>query len=268
MENLSTALQSGSIFLREGVEALLIITALAAAMRRIGPGVSLRPVAWGTLGAVVASLLMAAVFQLFFDGVHNDFIEAGVMAVAAALMIYMSGWLFVRQDPKVFRRMIDRSAARARDDGTAWSLAAVSFLAVFREGAETVLFMHALASTSGASVAGILAGIAAALAALLLIYFAMQWLALRIPLRPLFVVTSAFLFVMGLRFIGGAVQELQEREVLGFDPSPMPEWLAGLGFNASWQAVGVQAVVLALLLAGLVPSMLRARLQPAPIAAE
>lgn len=266
MDQLPTALQSGSIFLREGVEALLILTALAAAMRRGGDGVSLRPLGLGALAAVAASLAMAAVFQLFFDGNHNDFIEAGVMAVAAALMIYMSGWLFLRQDPKVFRRAIEQGAARARAGGTAWSLAAVSFLAVFREGAETVLFLHALAGTAGASLGGLALGVAGAALALALIYAAMQWLALRLPLRPLFIVTSAFLFVMGLRFIGAAVQELQEQEWLGFDAAPLPEWFAGLGFNASWQAVSIQALVLMVMLAGLVPSLLRAR-APSTVAA-
>ena len=58
-----------------------------------------------------------------------------------------------------------------------------------------------------------------------------QRLARRLPLRPLFLVTSAFLFIMGLRLIGGAVQELQEQLYIPYDVIALPEWLIWLGIN-------------------------------------
>lgn len=94
------ALEAGLILLREGLEALLIVTALAAAMRRAGAHERLRPLYIGAILAVIASLIAAWIFQIYFDGTHDDRIEAVVLFVAAALMLYMSGWLFLRQDPK------------------------------------------------------------------------------------------------------------------------------------------------------------------------
>lgn len=243
MNGLSVSLQSGSILLREGLEAILIITALAAALRRGGVTTGLRPLAVGAILAVLASIGAGVIFQLYFDGAHNDLMEAVVMIVAALLMLYMSGWLFLRQDPKAWKAEIDRSANRALTSGTALSLGSVAFLAVFREGAETVLFLHALAQTSGGWTLALLVGLAAASIALVALYAAMQWLALRLPMRPLFVITSAFLFVMGLRFIGGAIQELQEQTIVPVDSADVPEWFIALGFNPTWEALGIQLVI-------------------------
>ncbi len=243
MYDLGLALQSGAILLREGLEAILIVTALAAALRRGGSFVALNALYVGSVLAVLASVLAAFIFELYFDGAHNDFLEAVVMIVASGLMVYMSGWLFLRQDPRAWKKDIDQAAQKALDSGTQWSLGMIAFLAVFREGAETVLFLQALANSHSGWNPSLVAGLVAAFAALGAIYWAMQLLALRIPLRPLFMLTSAFLFVMGLRFIGGAIQELQEQTLIPVDVANVPDWAINLGLNPSWEAIGAQLLI-------------------------
>src|SRR6266508_873612 len=186
----SAALQSGSILLREGLEAMLIIAALAAIVRRAGAIHQLKELYAGALLAVLASLAAAIVFEMYLNGVHDDRLEAAVMIVASGLMLYMSGWLLVRKDPRAWQAEMRHSAV-----------------------------------------------------CLVGIYGAMQWLALRLPLRPLFLVTSTFLFIMGLRLIGGAVQELQEQLYVPYDAFAVPDWLVALGINPTWEAVGAQLVV-------------------------
>jgi len=106
-----------------------------------------------------------------------------------------------------------------------------------------VLFLAALANSHGGWNSSLVAGLLAAFGALGGIYWAMQLLALRIPLRPLFMVTSAFLFIMGLRFIGGAIQELQEQTLVPVDVANVPEWMISLGLNPSWEAIGTQLLI-------------------------
>src|SRR6266568_7554016 len=245
MIDLSVALQSASILLREGVEAMLVIAALAAFLRRSGAIAELKAIYLGAITAILASVLAAVVFDVFLDGAHDDRLEAAVMLLAAALMLYMSGWLFLRQNPVSWNATLHRSAERAVSSGTALSLASIAFLAVFREGGETVLFLHALARSSGGWSAGLNVGLLAALVGLFALYGAMQWLAFRLPLRPVFLLTSAFLFLMGLRFIGGAVQELQEQAIIPYDTVAVPDWLVALGINPTWQAFGAQCVIAA-----------------------
>ena len=103
----------------------------------------------------------------------------------------------------------------------------------------------ALARSSGGWTAGLNVGLLAALVCLLALYGAMQWLAFRLPLRPVFLLTSAFLFLMGLRFIGGAVQELQEQALISYDAVAAPDWLLALGINPTWEAFAAQLVIAA-----------------------
>ncbi|MDP4025659.1 FTR1 family protein [Methylobacterium sp. NEAU 140] len=247
----STFVQAFTILFREGLEALLVIAALAALLRRADAAHRIAPIYLGAGAAVLASLAMAWVFETYFDGNHNDLIEAGVMLLAAALMFYMSGWLFLRQDPKAWQADLDRMAREALGAGTVLSLAGIAFLAVFREGAETVLFLHALARTAGGWSAALLGGLGVAAVVLAAVYVAMQWLAVRLPLRPMFLITSAFLFVMGLRLVGAAIQEFQEQVLVPVHDDGVPGLVSDLGFNGTWEALGVQGVLVLLALAGL-----------------
>ena len=179
------------------------------------------------------------------------------MAVAAALMLYVSGWLFLRQDPKAWMDELRQHAKRALTSGTAASLGIIAFLAVFREGGETILFLHALASSSGGWTVGLISGLIGATVCLAAIFYAMQKLAVILPLRPLFLVTSAFLFLMGLRFVGGAIQELQEQMVVSYTAVKVPAWLELIGVNPTWEAIGTQLIIAAIAVASMLALHLR-----------
>ncbi|WP_083530820.1 FTR1 family protein [Methylobacterium sp. AMS5] len=254
----STFVQAFIILFREGLEALLVIAALAAFLRRANAAERIAPVYMGALAAVVASIVMAWVFATFYDGNHSDLFEAGVMLAAAVLLFYMSGWMFLRQDPKAWQADLNRLAERALGAGTMLSLAGIAFLAVFREGAETILFVHTLAKTANGFDAALLGGLAAATLALVAMFVAMQWLALRLPLRPMFVVTSAFLFFMGLRMVGQAFQELQEQALIPFTTDGVPAFVSEWGLsNGSWEALGTQLAILAVAAAAALVSLRR-----------
>ena len=92
----------------------------------------------------------------------------------------------------------------------------------------------------------------------------MQWLALRLPLRPVFLATSAMLFVMGLRFIGAAMQELQEQTLLSYTAAPFDDKISALGFNPSIEALAAQGVVVLAALVGAL-AITRNRRAAAPV---
>lgn len=255
----SAFVQAFTILFREGLEALLIIAALVAFLRRAGASERIAPVYAGAGLAALASLAMAWVFETYFDGNHNDLMEAGVMLAAATLMFYMSGWLFVRQDPKAWQADLNRLAERALGAGTVLSLAGIAFLAVFREGAETVLFLHALAKSGNGFDGSLFGGLAVAALALAAMFVAMQWLALRLPLRPMFVITSAFLFVMGLKLVGEAFQEFQEQTLIPVHDGGVPGFVTEIGFNGTWEAIGTQGALVAIALACLAAYLTRNR---------
>ena len=238
--------QSAMILLREGLEAMLVIAALAAYLDKAGARARLSALYAGAALAIVASILVAWLFEVFNSGTHNDMFEAAIMLLAAALMLYVSGWLFLQQDPQAWQRMLKTQAEAALSQRTACAVAALAFLAVFREGAETVLFIHALAQSLGSWSLELIAGLVAAAGILVLLFFAINVIARRLPLRPLFLITSAFLFVMALKFIGQAIREFQEQQLVSYTEFRGGRWLEAIDFNPTLEAVATQLAVIVL----------------------
>jgi len=237
------------ILLREGLEALLVIAALAAYLAKSGAQDRLPALYSGAGAAVVASLVAAWAFAAFNNGEHNDIMEAAVILAAAALMLYVSGWLLVRQDPRAWQSYLQERAGAALAKRTGFAVAMLAFLAVFREGAETVLFINALANTAGGWTMALISGLLVGALGLVVLFVFVNALARRLPLRPLFIVTSAFLFVMALRFIGAAIQEMQEQLLVPYDPVASASWLTAIGFNPTWEALTAQGAVMVLAIA-------------------
>lgn len=239
----SVIIESATILLREGIEALLVIAALAAFLTKSGAQTGLRALYAGAGAALIASFGMAWVFVQYYNGAHDDLLEGVTMLVAAALMLYASGWMFLRQDPRAWQTHLKAQAEKALNGTGGWGLAAIAFLAVFREGAETVLFLQAVAQGANSDYADVMVGVAIGTVALVLLFWLTRVVSMRLPLRPVFVFTSAFLFLMALRFIGQGLQEFQELAWLPVHPADLPSWAIELGLNPSFEALGAQLVV-------------------------
>ena len=123
---------------------------------------------------------------------------------------------------------------------------------VLREGGETVLFLHVLAKTSGGWTAPLLSGIATAFAALAVLFWIIVSTTRRLPLRAVFLVTSLFLFLMGLKFVGEGLQEFQEQALIPYDMAPGAGWLTALGLNPTWEALGAQTALVLIAVLGIV----------------
>jgi high-affinity iron transporter len=238
-----TLIQSATILFREGLEAMLVIAALAGYLDKVGAAHRIKALYLGALAAVAASFVAAWIFAVYNAGQHDDTSEGVVIVLASAIMLYVSGWLMLKQDPKSWKTFIAGKADEALAKDTAWAVGALAFLSVFREGAETVLFITALANTEGGWTLGIFAGLLVGAILLSVLFVVLNRVARRIPLRPLFVVTSAFLFLMALKFIGDAILEFQEQNFIPTTPLEGAGWLETIGFNPTMEALTVQCLV-------------------------
>lgn len=236
--------QAALILLREGAEALLIIAALSAWLVRAGAPEKVRVLYGGAGAAVLASFAAAWIFVAWFGGAHSDLMESVVLLVAAGVLIWVSGWLFARRDAAVWtaylRDRMDRSLGR----GGVLTLGFAAFLAVFREGAETILFLQAIALDGDGWSLSLAAGVAAGLGAVVAAYLAVRKLAIRIPLRPFFIGTAALLYLMAVLFVGQAIVEFQEMQWLPYNDMPVPQWLADVGVSDSREGLFVQMFLL------------------------
>jgi hypothetical protein len=96
----SAFIQAAVILLREGLEALLVIAALAGYLTKAGAAHRVQALYGGALAAIAASLVAAWLFAILNSGEHSDIMEGIIILVAAGLMLYVSGWLMVKQDPR------------------------------------------------------------------------------------------------------------------------------------------------------------------------
>jgi len=245
----SAFIQSAVILLREGLEAMLVIAALAGYLTKAGAAHRVQALYGGALAAIAASLVAAWLFAVLNSGEHSDIMEGIIILIASGLMLYVSGWLMVKQDPRGWQDYLAQKADHALAQDTVWAVGALAFLAVFREGAETVLFINALAATEGGWSAGLFAGLGVATIGLAVLFYFINMIAQRIPLRPLFIITSAFLFAMAIKFIGEAVQEFQEQSVLPFTELKSLSWFDAIGLNPTVEALSAQLLVILFALA-------------------
>lgn len=224
---------------------MLVIAALAAYIDKAGMHRRLGALYTGSVAAVIASVIAAWAFEIFNNCVHNDVVEGVMILGAAALMLYVSGWLLLRQDPRSWQEFLKTKAEEALAKQTGVAVASLAFLAVFREGAETVLFIHALAQSAGGWSVGLISGLVAGAVILVGLFFVVNMAARRLPLRPVFILTSGFLFVMAIKFIGEAVQEFQEQQIVSYTQLRGTNWLSAVGLNPTLEAISAQLLVIA-----------------------
>lgn len=255
------------LMLREGFEAILVIGAIMAVLLKAGAAQGRRHVRWGIAAAVAASAVTAAAIEWIFhiSPAQQEALEGGVMLLAAAVLFYVSYWLISKVEIAAWTRFVKGKIQRAVASGSALTLAGVAFLAVYREGFETVLFYKALFVTAGGSGAGaIIAGMALGLALLAGVYVGIERFGLRIPMRPFFAVTGATLAYMAFVFAGNGVRELQDGGFVGATPVAGVPTSTFLGIYPTVETLTIQGVILLAILGALAFTFL---VQPRRLAA-
>ncbi|HEV8453555.1 MAG TPA: FTR1 family protein [Gemmatimonadales bacterium] len=267
-------LQSFVILLREGLEAILIVGALMTFLAKMGAGHRKRDIHIGVGAAVGVSVLTALALETVFQitPAKREALEGATMVVATVVLFYVSYWLLSKMEVAKWNHFVKSKVEDALTSGSGLALATAAFLAVYREGFETVLFYKALFLTGGqgGGTMPILGGILVGSVVMVGVYVAINRFGLRLPLKPFFGVTSAFLYYMAFVFAGKGVAELQEG---GFIPTTIlagAPRLPALGIYPTVESLLVQAVLIVLLLVALVWTFVLAprRLSSAPLFPE
>ena len=251
------------ILFREGMEAMLVVVALAAATRGTGRIGRSRDVYAGAVAAIIASVVLAWLVNHIITDDASDTLEGVFQLFAAATLFYVSSWMTSKGQSDRWMKFISHkleSAERSTIPGIALGLTA--FLAVMREGAETIVFFQAL--TSGATEAAerhaVTAGIVVAAVALAASFVIIRRAADRIPMRIFFQTTSIMLYALAIVFVGQGVASLQEASIVSATFVNYAPTIPMLGVFPTIQSLGAQAVLLMLAAAAvLVPRNAAAR---------
>jgi high-affinity iron transporter len=209
------------IFLREGVEASMIIAILLAYLNRIGRREHFRDVFLGVGAALILATAGGAVaYETIrsYDGSRVQTIfETATYLVAATVLTYMTFWM--RKHARSLSKELRARADAALDGRARWGLGLLAFQAVGREGLETVVFTLAIIFST--STAGALAGAAIGLAGSLGIAFVIYRLGHKLNLARFFTVIGVLLMVFAAGLLADAIENLQQLGWLPVLDAPM-----------------------------------------------
>jgi len=251
------------IILREGIEALIVVTAVIAYLIKSGNTTRLNIVYSALWSAIILSFVTAFVMNLIFQnpGESREMLEGVTMLVAVGLLYYVGFWLLSNAHAKKWSHYIAEKVSESLSSGSIRALWFTVFLAVYREGAETVLFYQALIfdAKTPLGYSMLAAGFGIGVIALVILFFLLKAGAIRIPIKPFFMITSAIIFYMAIVFTGKGIMELVEGKV--FQPTliegfPTMTWL---GLYPYMQSLIPQAVLVLGLVFGSLYIMIQAK---------
>lgn len=224
----SSAGQAFLILIREGLEALLVVAAVIAYLVKSGNKRFAKWIYLGVVAGLAGSGLVAVLFTFLFGGSGPiQEISEGVCALIATLMLlWTSNWMLNKSSVEAWNNYIrnktEAAVAGAQNKvesgqglglGMIASLAMLSFLAVFREGAETVIFYESIYSMSQDAHGMWVGGLAAA-AVLIVIFLILRFTSVKIPIGPFFLVTSILMAALVVIFAGGGIHALIEGDLI------------------------------------------------------
>jgi high-affinity iron transporter len=245
-------LSSLLILLREGLEAILVLAAIGAFVVKTGRRDALPYVHAGWIAAVLLGVVtwFVATHLVAVSGANRELTEGVTALLAAAMLLYVGWWLHGKSYAQAWNAFIRQQVTSALGRRTLWAMAGVSFLAVYRELFEIVLFYQTLWVQAGdGGRDAVLWGIAAAAVLLALIGGAILKFSVRLPIGPFFGVTSALLALLAIVFVGNGIAALQEAGVLRATLVDFVEWPL-LGVHPTLQGLAWQGAALLLVAAG------------------
>lgn len=248
--------QAFLILIREGLEALLVVAAVVAYLVKSGNKRFTKWIYLGVVAGLAGAGLVAVIFVLAFGGSGpiQEIMEGVCALIAMCMLLWTSNWMLNKSSVEAWNRYIRtkteaavKSVSAQVEAGdhvafsTVMSLAMLSFLAVFREGAETVIFYQSIYSMSQDTKGMWTGGIAAAVV-LVIIFLIIRFTSVKIPIGPFFLVTSILMSVLVVVFAGGGVHALIEGDALPanyLQGVPTNDWL---GFYPYVECIVAQVI--------------------------
>ncbi len=253
------------IILREGLEAILVIAAIAAYLTRSGNASKTKVVYASALAAIAVSAVTAVGLQYVFkiSGASQEIMEGMAMLMATVVLFFVSNWMFSKAEAESWKNYIERKVQSAVTTGSAVALGAAAFLAVFREGAETILFYQAMLADVEQNTSMIWVGFGVGSVILTFLFVLIRYGSMKLPLKPFFIGTSILMYIMAIAFAGGGIKELQEGDLVGVTPLNFIPTIDILGIYPTLETLLPQIVMVVLVLASIF--YYRAKFKSAPV---
>jgi high-affinity iron transporter len=252
----ATFLGAWTILVREGLEALLVVVALLAFLRKAERPVMLRYVHAGWSLALLAGLVTWAIasYAVTISGAGRELTEGLSSLFAAAVLLCVGLWMHRKSVGGRWQAYLKAKMA-ATLDRSAWFLFGLAFISVYREVFETILFYVAMWNEGPRG--WLLGGIGTGALTLAVIAWLLLRTSRRLPLGKFFSASSALIAVLAIVLTGKGIAALQEAGWIGVHMAPLPR-IELLGIYPTWQSIAAQAAVALVLATGYALNLRRA----------
>lgn len=236
------------IILREGLEAILIVGAIIAYLVKTGNEKSVKTVYVGSALGVVCSFIMAGILNMLLAKsaeyhMSQEVIEGVAALTAVVVLFWVSNWMVSKSEAAVWSQYIEGRVAGSASSGNVLALGFTAWLAVFREGAEVILFYQPMLREDNPGM--VWAGFGVGVVALVIVFLLIRFMSVRLPLKPFFMGTSILMAAMSISFLGAGIKELMEGGVLdNFEFAvSSPSWLSWIPYNDTLDVLGIYPLV-------------------------
>lgn len=233
------------ILLREGLEGLLIVATLLAFLKKMGQGAKQKWI-WAGVGAgILASAVLAVIINIIFSKIvaasSREYIEGITGVVAVVMMLTVGAWLHNKSSIGNWNKYINQRMGQAIAKGSLFSFAFISFLSVFREGAETIIFYTGI--TPYISLEQLVMGVLLAVGILVIVGFAIIYYSVKIPIRFFFKAATILIYFLAFKILGISIHALQISNVLSTSTVHQLPFIDWIGLYPTWETTITQLLL-------------------------
>lgn len=244
-----TVWDAALIMLREGLEALLIVAALIAFLRKANARQHQKWIWLGAFVGIIMSIIAAILINILFSaataGANREVIEGITGLIAVVMMLGVGVWLHQKSNMQAWNTYINKQMGSAISTGSIVSMAFVSFLSIFREGAETIIFYMGMAPSI--STEKLTLGIM--IATFILIVFAFLFIrySTRISIGPFFKIATILIYFIAFKILGVSIHALQLTNHLSTTQIQQLPIINFIGFYPTWETIIPQILLLVII---------------------
>jgi len=242
-------LLAASILLREGLEAFLIIMVILSVLRSVEANHAAKFVHGGWVAALLAGIGGWFLIQslIGFSSLQRELMEGIGALVAVVMLLYIGFWMHSKTHAAQWSRFIKEKVHGLLSEESIWGLALLSFIVVFREAFESIIFLSSISLKSAGSNAGIFAALIAIALLIAVIGYIFNRITKKIPVRQLFRYSSIMLAVLAVILIGKGIRSLQEAGYIDIGGLPFHWSIPTLGLYATWPTILAQVAIISVI---------------------
>ncbi len=242
---------AASILLREGLEAVLIIITILSLLQSLKAKKAIRWVhgGWITAVAIGAASWFFTGWLISFGSQNREIIEGIGAIIAVSILMYVGFWLHNKTEAKKWQHFIHTRITSLLNQEKMFGLAFISFIVVFREAFESILFLSSMQlQVDDNSRNGVWMGAVSAIIAVILLGFLLLRFAVRIPVRKLFQYSAIIIMILAVVLTGQGIHAFQESGWLSVTSVPLNFHSPVLGIYPTVETYLSQLIILTITL--------------------